>query len=48
MGRPGIAFPSGPNPSEIVDGVTLADSLGYEAACVGERHGVDRRFIIWA
>ena len=42
MGRLGIAFSGGPNPSEIIDCVTLAESLGYESAWVAEGHGGDQ------
>jgi hypothetical protein len=36
MGRLGIACFSGPNLSEIVDNVKLAESLGSDAACVAK------------
>ena len=40
--RIGIAFSGGANPSEIVDCVRLAESLGYESAWVAEGHGGDQ------
>ncbi|MBT4487958.1 MAG: LLM class flavin-dependent oxidoreductase, partial [Rhodospirillaceae bacterium] len=40
--RLGIAVSGGPNPSEIVELVTLAESLGYESAWVAEGHGGDQ------
>ncbi len=42
MARLGIAFSGGPKPSEIVELVTLAESLGYESAWVAEGHGGDQ------
>ena len=42
MTRLGIAISGGPNPSEIVDLVALAESLGYESAWVAEGHGGDQ------
>ena len=42
MTRLGIAVSGGPNPSEIVDLVVLAESLGYESAWVAEGHGGDQ------
>ena len=42
MQRLGIAFSGGPNPSEIVECVKLAESLGYESAWVAEGHGGDQ------
>ncbi|MDA1100216.1 MAG: LLM class flavin-dependent oxidoreductase [Proteobacteria bacterium] len=42
MPRLGIAVSGGPNPSEIVDLVVLAESLGYESAWVAEGHGGDQ------
>src|SRR5215510_4834387 len=40
--RIGIAFSGGASPSEIVDCVRLAESLGYESAWVAEGHGGDQ------
>jgi probable F420-dependent oxidoreductase len=40
--RLGIAFSGGPSPSEIVDLIALAESLGYESAWVAEGHGGDQ------
>jgi probable F420-dependent oxidoreductase len=42
MERLGIAFSGGPTPSQIVDCVALAESLGYESAWVAEGHGGDQ------
>ena len=42
MTRLGIAVSGGPNPSEIVDLVALAESLGYDSAWVAEGHGGDQ------
>jgi len=42
MNRLGIAVSGGPNPSEIVELVSLAESLGYESAWVAEGHGGDQ------
>lgn len=42
MERLGIAFSGGPNPSQIVDCVALAESLGYQSAWVAEGHGGDQ------
>ncbi|NQV58958.1 MAG: LLM class flavin-dependent oxidoreductase [Alphaproteobacteria bacterium] len=42
MTRLGIAVSGGPNPAEIIDLVTLAESLGYESAWVAEGHGGDQ------
>ena len=42
MTRLGIAFSGGPNASEIVECVKLAESLGYESAWVAEGHGGDQ------
>lgn len=42
MTRLGIAFSGGPTPAEIVDCVTLAESLNYESAWVAEGHGGDQ------
>jgi alkanesulfonate monooxygenase SsuD/methylene tetrahydromethanopterin reductase-like flavin-dependent oxidoreductase (luciferase family) len=48
MGRIGIAFSGGPNPSEVVDLVVLAERLGYESAWVAEGHGGDQFAILAA
>ncbi len=42
MGRIGIGFSGGPNASDIVDCVKLAEELGYESAWVAEGHGGDQ------
>src|ERR1700690_3730373 len=42
MNRIGIAISGGPNPTEIIDLVALAESLGYESAWVAEGHGGDQ------
>jgi alkanesulfonate monooxygenase SsuD/methylene tetrahydromethanopterin reductase-like flavin-dependent oxidoreductase (luciferase family) len=42
MRRVGIALSGGPNPSEIVECVKLAEVLGYESAWVAEGHGGDQ------
>lgn len=42
MARLGIGFSGGPNASEIVACVKLAESLGYESAWVAEGHGGDQ------
>jgi probable F420-dependent oxidoreductase len=42
MARLGIAVSGGPNASEIVECVKLAESLGYESAWVAEGHGGDQ------
>ena len=42
MARLGIAISGGPNASEVVAGVKLAESLGYESAWVAEGHGGDQ------
>jgi probable F420-dependent oxidoreductase len=42
MNRLGIAVSGGPKPSEIVELVTLAESLGYESAWIAEGHGGDQ------
>ena len=42
MSRLGIAVSGGPNPSEIVNLVALAESLGYQSAWVAEGHGGDQ------
>ena len=48
MGRLGIAISGGPNPAEILDCVTLAESLGYESAWVAEGHGGDQFAVLSA
>jgi len=48
MARLGIAFSGGPNASEIVDCIKLAESLGYESAWVAEGHGGDQFAILAA
>src|SRR5712691_3251449 len=48
MGRLGIAFSGGPNPSEIVECVKLAEALGYESAWVAEGHGGDQFAVLAA
>ncbi len=48
MSRIGIAISGGPGPSEIVDLVVLAESLGYESAWVAEGHGGDQFAILAA
>ena len=42
MDRLGIAFSGGPNASEIVGLVKLAEDLGYASAWVAEGHGGDQ------
>jgi alkanesulfonate monooxygenase SsuD/methylene tetrahydromethanopterin reductase-like flavin-dependent oxidoreductase (luciferase family) len=46
--RTGIAFSGGASPSEIVDCVRLAESLGYESAWVAEGHGGDQFAVLAA
>lgn len=46
MKRLGIAFSGGPSPSEIIELVTLAESLGYESAWAAEGHGGDQFAIL--
>jgi alkanesulfonate monooxygenase SsuD/methylene tetrahydromethanopterin reductase-like flavin-dependent oxidoreductase (luciferase family) len=48
MARLGVAVSGGPNPSEIVDCVKLAESLGYESAWVAEGHGGDQFAVLAA
>jgi 5,10-methylenetetrahydromethanopterin reductase len=48
MSRIGIAISGGPNPTDIVDLVVLAESLGYESAWVAEGHGGDQFAILAA
>jgi alkanesulfonate monooxygenase SsuD/methylene tetrahydromethanopterin reductase-like flavin-dependent oxidoreductase (luciferase family) len=47
-GRIGIAFSGGASPSEIVECVRLAESLGYESAWVAEGHGGDQFAVLAA
>jgi alkanesulfonate monooxygenase SsuD/methylene tetrahydromethanopterin reductase-like flavin-dependent oxidoreductase (luciferase family) len=46
--RIGITFSGGASPSEIVDCVKLAESLGYESAWVAEGHGGDQFAVLAA
>jgi alkanesulfonate monooxygenase SsuD/methylene tetrahydromethanopterin reductase-like flavin-dependent oxidoreductase (luciferase family) len=46
--RIGIAFSGGASPSQIVDCVRLAESLGYESAWVAEGHGGDQFAVLAA
>lgn len=48
MGGLGIAFSGGPSPTEIVECIVLAESLGYESAWVAEGHGGDQFAILAA
>ena len=48
MARLGIAISGGPNPSEIIDCVKLAEQLGYESAWVAEGHGGDQFAVLAA
>ena len=48
MARLGISFSGGPNASEIVACVKLAEELGYESAWVAEGHGGDQFAILSA
>jgi len=48
MNRIGIAISGGPDPSEIVELVTLAEALGYESAWVAEGHGGDQFAVLAA
>jgi len=48
MSRIGIAFSGGVAPSEIVDCVQLAETLGYESAWVAEGHGGDQFAVLAA
>lgn len=48
MDRLGIGFSGGPNASEIVECVKLAESLGYESAWVAEGHGGDQFAVLAA
>lgn len=46
--RIGIGFSGGPNATEIVDCIRLAEQLGYESAWVAEGHGGDQFSILSA
>jgi alkanesulfonate monooxygenase SsuD/methylene tetrahydromethanopterin reductase-like flavin-dependent oxidoreductase (luciferase family) len=48
LSRIGIAFSGGVAPSEIIDCVKLAESLGYESAWVTEGHGGDQLAVLAA
>src|SRR5881394_3792667 len=48
MSSIGIAISGGPNPSEIVELVKLAERLGYESAWVAEGHGGDQFAVLAA
>ncbi len=48
MSRIGIGFSGGPNASEIVECMQLAESLGYESAWAAEGHGGDQFAILSA
>lgn len=48
MARIGIAFSGGPNASEIVECIKLAEALGYESAWAAEGHGGDQFAILAA
>src|SRR5438270_7981622 len=48
MSSIGIAISGGPNPSEIVELVTLAESLGYDSAWIAEGHGGDQFAVLAA
>jgi probable F420-dependent oxidoreductase len=48
MGRIGVAFSGGLPPSDIVECVKLAESLGYDSAWVAEGHGGDQFAILAA
>src|ERR1700747_605760 len=48
MSRIGIAFSGGVAPSDIVDCVKLAETLGYESAWVTEGHGGDQFAVLAA
>jgi probable F420-dependent oxidoreductase len=48
MAALGIAFSGGPNPSQIIELIALAESLGYESAWVAEGHGGDQFAILTA
>ena len=46
--RVGIGFSGGPNATEIVDCIRLAEQLGYDSAWVAEGHGGDQFAILSA
>lgn len=48
MSRIGIAISGGPNASEIVELVKLAEELGYDSAWIAEGHGGDQFAILAA
>jgi probable F420-dependent oxidoreductase len=48
MAPVGIAFSGGPNASEIVELIVLAEALGYESAWVAEGHGGDQFAVLAA
>jgi len=48
MSKIGIAISGGPNPSEMIELVVLAETLGYESAWVAEGHGGDQFAILAA
>src|ERR671937_2503697 len=48
MTRLGVAFSGGLTPSDIVECVQLAETLGYESAWVAEGHGGDQFAILGA
>src|SRR5437764_12625914 len=48
MDKIGIAISGGPNASEIVELVQLAERLGYDSAWVAEGHGGDQFAILAA
>ncbi len=48
MGRIGVAFSGGPNASEIIECIRLAESLGYDSAWAAEGHGGDQFAVLAA
>jgi len=48
MARTGVAFSGGLTPAEIVECVSLAETLGYDSAWVAEGHGGDQFAILGA
>jgi 5,10-methylenetetrahydromethanopterin reductase len=48
MSRIAVGFSGGPQPSEIVECVRLAEDLGYESAWVAEGHGGDQFAVLAA
>ena len=46
--RIGVAFSGGLTPSDIVECVKLAETLGYESAWVAEGHGGDQFAVLGA